>query len=352
MTLSVDIGHRFGAFALDAAFEVPPGITALFGPSGSGKSTIANAVAGLFRPDRGRIASGGRVLFDSDRRVWLRPEDRAVGYVFQDARLFPHLSVVRNLVYGGRHDFDRIVEMLGLGDLLERRPGSLSGGERQRVALGRALMRDPEILLMDEPLSALDAPRKATVMPYLERLRDEVGLPILYVSHDVSEVARLASRIVVLDAGRVMRAGQLDAVLSDPGMVPYLGVQEAGAVLCAHVVEAAPDGLVRLALRAGELWLPGPLGPVGTEVRLRIPAGDVILAAERPEALSALNILPVTVIEVIQGRGPGVAVALACGEDRLLARVTKRSAEALGLTPGQAVYAVLKATAVAPRDIG
>ncbi|MEO0931652.1 MAG: ATP-binding cassette domain-containing protein, partial [Pseudomonadota bacterium] len=187
MMLQIDVQKRLGAFALNVSIAAPAGVTAIFGPSGSGKTSIVNAVAGLMTPDAGRIAVGEKVLFDSAARANLPVHRRRVGYVFQDARLFPHLSVEQNLRYGGDHEADHLIDLLGLGDLLARHPAGLSGGEKQRVAIGRALMCDPQILLMDEPLAALDARRKAEILPYIERLRDEVKIPILYVSHDVSE---------------------------------------------------------------------------------------------------------------------------------------------------------------------
>jgi len=243
--LRVDVSHSFGAFQLDAAFDAPGAITAIFGPSGSGKTSIVRAVAGLLQCDRATV-----VLKDSDLSH-LPPHKRRVGYVFQDARLFPHLNVLKNLRYGGTHDEDAVIAVLGLDQLLERRTASLSGGERQRVALGRALMSAPEILLLDEPLSALDAPRKAEVLPYLEALRDQTDIPILYVSHDMTEVARLARRIVVLDHGRIVVQGDLEDVLADPASVPFIGQRDAGAILTGRVVGHADDGLTKIETDAG-----------------------------------------------------------------------------------------------------
>lgn len=361
MTLRVALRHRMGGFALDLAFEAPGGVTALFGRSGSGKTTVVNAVAGLLAPDWGRVSVDGRTLLDTDRGLGVPPHRRRVGYVFQDARLFPHLSVRGNLLFGrrfapqraGEAEVARVVDLLGIGPLLTRRPGALSGGERQRVAIGRALLASPEILLMDEPLASLDEARRAEILPYLERLRDEAGLPVLYVSHSVAEVARLATTVVVLEGGRVVRAGPTAEVLADPEAVPALGVREAGAVLRARVVRHdEADGLTELAVSAGTLWLPRIDAAPGAALRVRIEAGDVILALRPPEAISALNCLPATVTAVREGEGPGAAVGLRAGEDRLLARVTRRSARSLGLAPGVVCFALVKAVSVAPRDIG
>jgi molybdate transport system ATP-binding protein len=359
MTLSVDIGHRFPGFTLDVAFEAPPGVTALFGRSGAGKTSVVHAVAGLLRPDRGRIALDGEALFDGGAGRSVPPHRRRIGYVFQDGRLFPHMSVRGNLTYGRRFGrggdgaaLKRVVGLLGLEALLERRPGSLSGGEAQRVAIGRALLAEPRLLLMDEPLSSLDEPRRGEILPYLERLRDETRVPILYVSHTLAEVARLATTVVALRDGRVLRAGPATDVLSDPGAVPALGVRAAGSVLTGRVVAHHSDGLTEIAVSAGRLLLPRVEAKPGTALGIRIAAQDVILSRGRPEGLSALNVLPATVTGLHQGEGPGVAVALRAGEDALLARITRRSAEALGLAPGVACYAVMKAVAVAPEDVG
>jgi molybdate transport system ATP-binding protein len=361
MSLKVAIRHHFPGFELDVTFEAGPGITALFGRSGAGKSTVINAVAGLLRPAEGHVSLGERVLFDTGRGVFVPPARRRLGYVFQDARLFPHLDVRRNLTFGSRYaplgsdgaDFDEVVSLLGLENRLERMPNRLSGGEKQRVALGRALLSRPQMLLMDEPLASLDGPRKQDILPYLERLRDgPLGLPILYVSHAVDEVARLADRLVLLQDGKVRAEGRLFDVMADPAAVPLLGVREAGAVIEADVLAHAGDGLSRLRISAGTLELPGVQAEVGTRVRLRVLAQDVILSLSRPEGLSSVNVLPVTVSAIHPGDGPGAAIALQAGSDRLLARVTARAVSELHLARGLACYAILKATTVAPGSIG
>ncbi|MCG3267942.1 molybdenum ABC transporter ATP-binding protein [Yoonia sp. I 8.24] len=351
--LEIAVQKRMEDFDLDVMFEAPDGVTAVFGKSGSGKTTLVNAIAGLTRPDAGRIAVHGQVLFDHAARINIPVAKRRVGYVFQDARLFPHMSVQRNLSYGGDHDAARIIDMLGLGALLDRRPAGLSGGERQRVALGRALMCDPQILLMDEPLAALDAARKAEILPYIARLRDETRVPIIYVSHDVSEVARLATTVVVLDAGRVAVAGPVGQVLSRPDLVPLLGTRAAGAVIETRVAgRLLDDDLTELKFSGGRLLMPGHLGALGQALRLRIPAQDVILSREAPKGISALNVLPVTITDIVSGRGPGTAVGLRAGDDQLLARVTRRSAGRMELAVGMQIFAIIKATAVGPKDIG
>lgn len=361
MSLSVALHHAFEGFTLDIAFEAGPGITALFGRSGAGKSTIINAVAGLLRPQRGQVALAGRVLLDTQAGVFVPPARRRLGYVFQDARLFPHLDVRRNLNFGRRYapagaagaEFEEVVALLGLEELLSRMPNRLSGGEKQRVALGRALLSKPEMLLMDEPLASLDGPRKQDILPYLERLRDgPLGLPILYVSHAVDEVARLADRLVLVQDGRLRAEGRLFDVMADPAAVPLLGVREAGAVIEADVLAHAEDGLSRLRISAGTLELPGVQAAIGARVRLRVLAQDVILSLTRPQGLSSVNVLPVRIEAVHQGGGPGAAIALQAGSDRLLARVTARAVSEMRLAPGLECFAILKATTVAPGSIG
>lgn len=360
MSLEIDIRHRLGNFKLEAAFTSPGGLTALFGRSGAGKTTIVNAVAGLMRPMAGRIVIDGRTLFDSETGAWTPAHKRNVGYVFQDSRLFPHMTVRQNLLYGrwGRSrraetpSLQSVAEMLDIGPLLRRRPGGLSGGERQRVAIGRALLACPTLLLMDEPLASLDDARKAEIMPYLERLRDDAGIPILYVSHSVAEIARLAATVVVLEEGRVKADGPADAILADPEAATAFGHREAGAVLTAEVVRHHADGLSELKIDAGPIFLPRTPAQPGARLRVRIHANDVIIARTRPEGLSALNIAPATVVSIRTGAGPGAIVQLAAGRDRFLARITQRSVEALCLAPGEACFAVLKSVAVAQGDVG
>lgn len=359
MTLAVSIRHGFDGFRLAVDFSAPPGVTVLFGRSGSGKSTVVNAVAGLFRPDEGRIALEGTPLLDTHSGIMLPPHRRQMGYVFQDGRLFPHLTVRQNLLFGrwfARQrtgaELDRIVELLGIGPLLDRRPGALSGGEKQRVAIGRAILSNPRLLLMDEPLAALDEERKAEILPYLERLRDEVRVPILYVSHSVAEVARLATTVVLLEAGRVVALGPAAEVLSDPALVPVMGLREAGAMLMARLVGQDGDGLTRFETGGGPLWLPQVGAAAGSVLRLRILAQDVMLATERPRGISALNVLSGVVDEVRMGEGPGAMVRVRVGEEVLLARVTRRSVGVLDLSPGRTVFAILKAVSVAQENVG
>jgi molybdate transport system ATP-binding protein len=357
--LSVALRHRYAGFALDLAFEAPPGVTALYGRSGSGKTSVVNAVAGLLRPQEGRITLGATVLCDTQTGLFLPPHRRHIGYVFQDARLFPHLTVRQNLLYGRFFapkgtgpDLPSIADLLGLGPLLNRRPGALSGGEKSRVALGRAILSHPRMLVLDEPLAALDEARKAEILPYLERMRDGLGLPLLYVSHAAAEVARLATTVVLVDAGRVTAAGPVAQIFADPATAPSLGLREAGAVLLARIAAQEEDGLTRLETPAGPLFLPRIAAVAGTEVRLRILAQDVMLALERPQGISALNLLPARVREVRLGEGPGALVRLDVGGAALLARVTRRSVAALDLQPGREVWAVLKAVSVAQENVG
>ncbi len=360
MTVDIVLRHAFAGFALDVAFTAPMGVTALFGRSGSGKTTIVNAVAGLLRPQAGRVVVDGTPLVDTERGQWLPPHLRRVGYVFQEGRLFPHLSVRQNLLYGrwfakapkSPAELERIVDLLGLGTLLERRPSALSGGEKQRVAIGRALLSAPRLLLMDEPLASLDEVRKAEILPYLERIRDEADIPVVYVSHSVAEVVRLATTVVALHEGRVVRAGPAAGIMSDPDVAPSLGVREDGAFLRGHVLRHHADGLTEIAVSGGTLFLPRlPVGE-GRQVRLRIEAQDILISRARPDGLSALNILPARVVALREGSGPGMLVQLSAGEDQLLARITRRAAEALALAPGVPCHAIAKAVSVAPGDSG
>lgn len=358
MTLSVSIVHQMPGFPLDVTFTAPPGLTVLFGRSGSGKTTIANAVAGLLRPQSGRICVNDRVLFDTDAGICLAPHRRRLGYIFQEGRLFPHLSVRQNLGYGRwfapnnepRESLDSVIEILGIGHLLERRPGALSGGEKQRVAIGRALLAAPHLIVADEPLAALDEQRKAEILPYFERLRDEVAVPILYVSHSAAEVARLATTVIALKNGKVARQGTAADVLSDPSIAPT-GVRDVGAVLDARVMTHHNDGLTELEARGTSVFLPHIAQPPGAIVRIRIAAHDVILARQKPTGLSALNLFSGTVHSIREGDGPGAIVTIDTSAGRILSRITRRSAKALDLAPGVQCCAIVKTVAIARQDV-
>ena len=349
--IEVAVKHAFEGFALDVEFSVPAGVTAVFGRSGAGKTTLINAIAGLLRPDVARIVVNGRILADAG--VWLPPHQRRVGYVFQDGRLFPHMTVRRNLTYGAKGgELAQVVEMLGISHLLDRMPAGLSGGEKQRVGIGRALLSGPDVLLMDEPLAALDEARKQEILPYLMRLRDTAKVPIIYVSHALSEVAQLANTLVVLDQGRCAAVGPIDALLSDPAMVPHLGVREAGAVLTGKVAAHHDDGLSEVTVPGGRLFIPRHSGATGGQLRIRIEAQDVILSREAPKGMSALNILRGRISAIRTGDGPGAMVQIDLGGAFLLARVTQRSLKAMELQMGQEIHAIAKTVGVAPSDIG
>jgi molybdate transport system ATP-binding protein len=351
MSLQVDIRRRLGAFSLDATFETSGRLTALFGPSGSGKTSLVNLIGGLLRPDEGRIIADGRVLADSAARIFLPKHRRRIGYVFQDARLFPHMTVGQNLRYGRfftpaaeRYgDMDGVVQLLGIGHLLDRRPGLLSGGEKQRVAIGRALLASPRLILMDEPLASLDDRRKAEIMPYIERLRDETRIPIVYVSHSVAEVARLATDIVVLDEGKVAASGPTSEILQRLDLLPEEERGEGGAVLEMQVAgRNEAFGMSTLISPAGEIQVAGLDAETGSTVRVRIRARDVIVATERPRGISALNMLPGRIAEVSSGDGHFADVLIECSGEAVTARITRQSAEMLGLAPGLDVFAVIK----------
>lgn len=352
--LDVRVRHAAGGFTMDVDLSLPPGLTVLFGRSGSGKSTIIKAIAGLLRPSEARIVLDGRVLADTERGLWLPPHKRRLGVIFQEGRLFPHMTVRQNLLYGHRTGagptLPQVAEMLGIGPLLDRRPAGLSGGEQQRVAIGRALLAGPGVILADEPLAALDEQRKAEILPYFEQLRDR-ACPIVYVTHSPAEVARLATHVVVLDQGRVLREGTASEILGDPALVPA-GIRGVGAVLEARVAGHHADGLTELDAHGIPLFLPRIAAQPGSPVRVRIAAQEVILSRTRPDGLSALNILPGTVVSIRAGEGPGALVALDTPAGRVLARVTRRSAQSLGLTEGVPCFAVVKSVAIAPEDIG
>jgi molybdate transport system ATP-binding protein len=350
-----------GKFALDAGFTAPAkGVTALFGPSGCGKTTVLRCIAGLLHVN-GICEIDGEVWQDRDG-AFLPTYRRPLGYVFQEASLFQHLSVRRNLLFGApRKDgggakeaiaFDEVVELLGVQRLLDRSPRNLSGGERQRVAIGRALLSQPKLLLMDEPLSALDRATKNEILPFLERLRDRLNLPVVYITHDLAEVERLADQMVLMDKGRVIGAGPLEDLQSDPSLP--LAVARDAAVSFDGVVQASDEayGLVTLNVRGGSLTVPASPASVGERRRIRVIAGDVSLTREAPGPSSILNVLPARIVSMKPVDSNEVVVVVALGADgagaRLLARLTRKSWELLGLAEGLGVHAQVKAVALAP----
>ncbi len=357
MTLSVTTRHHLGSFLLDASFSSEGGVTALFGRSGSGKTSMIRIIAGLLRPDEGHVSLDGEWLADSQKRLFLPAHKRRFGYVFQEARLFPHLSVVQNLHYGKWFatekakdaNENRIVEMLGIGHLLQRRPDKLSGGEKQRVAIGRALLSSPRLLLMDEPLASLDEERKAEIIPYLERLRDETKIPIVYVSHSIQEVARLADRIVVMKDGKVEAQGKAADVLSRPDFSAHLERREAGSILSGRI-ESFDErhGLAAVRLTSSLLQVPAKSGKPGMAARVLIPARDVMLALVKPEGLSALNILEGQIAGISASEDGMVTVQVDCGGDIIQSRITDLSRERLQLDVGKPVHAIIKSAALDP----
>lgn len=354
--IKVDIGKTLPGFALNAAFDSGAGVTALFGRSGSGKTTLVNCIAGLVRPDSGCIEINGDCLFDSARGIDLPVEKRRLGYVFQEGRLFPHLTVRGNLDYGRaltpagerRIDFAQIVQLLGLESLLERRPAHLSGGEKQRVAIGRALLASPRLLLMDEPLAALDQARKGEILGYIERLHREISIPIVYVTHAVDEILRLAETVVLMANGGVVASGAVAEIMGRPELRARGGIFEGGAVVEATV--AARDEefeLATLAFDGGRLVTSGIEAVVGERVRLRVRARDVSLALVKPADVSVLNVLPARIVDISAANGASVMVRLMVGNTAFAARVTRYSANRLGLAAGREVYAMIKAVSLA-----
>ncbi len=359
--LNVDITHRMDTFSLDARFCCNSGeVTALFGPSGAGKTSVINMIAGLIRPQRGYIAIDGAVLCDTEQGIHVPPHRRHAGYVFQESRLFPHFTVAGNLTYGQNRKggaaplagFDDVVSVLNLGGLLKGRPASLSGGERQRVAIGRALLSNPRFLLMDEPLASLDLARKAEIIPLIEQIRSLCQIPILYVSHAVDEILRLADRMVLIEQGSVSATGTVETVFSRLDLRQTVGQEDAGAVLNVRV--AAHDrafALTELAFAGGNLYVPQIDAPEGSDLRVRILARDIALSLSAPEDASMLNILPATVSEISAPHGPYVEIGLDAGAP-LIARLTRKSQARLGLVAGKQVFALIKAVSISRQNLG
>lgn len=360
MRLEVRIRQQLGAFALDVAFSADAPVVALFGKSGSGKSSVVNAIAGLTRPDAGRIVADGTVLFDSASGIDLPPEARRIGYVFQEGLLFPHMSVRQNLLYGQRAGapggigLDALAQLLGIAHLLDRRPASLSGGEKQRVAIGRAILARPRLLLMDEPLASLDTGRRSEILRLVERLRDELGVRFVYVSHSIGEVTRLADAVVLVNEGRVVAHGPVEEIFNRADLRPYTGRFEGGALIEAEAV-AHDETYFLTTFRFGDgadLVAPGLDAPLGSRVRMRIRARDLTLALQPPLGLSIRNVLPGEVAALDPGKGAISEVRVRVGGKELPVRISRKSVDEMQLQPGQPIFVLIKAIAFDKRSMG
>lgn len=349
---------RYSGFALDVDLQVPGrGVTALYGHSGSGKTTCLRCIAGLERADQGYIQVNDEVWQDSENRIFVAPHKRALGYVFQEASLFPHLSVLANLAFGlkripkpqRRVDMAHATELLGISHLLDRHPQHLSGGERQRVGIARALLTSPKLLLMDEPLAALDAQRKGEILPYLQRLHDELDIPVLYVSHSQDEVARLADHIVLLSNGKALASGPIGQTLARLDLPLAMG-DDAGVVIEGRVSAYDADyQLLSLQLPDTTLNIRVPHTPLdaGQALRCKVQARDVSLSLDNTGQSSILNRLPVTVVsEMSADNAAHVLIRLDAAGTPLLARITRYSRDQLNIHPGQPLWAQIKAVAV------
>ncbi|HEY7764566.1 MAG TPA: molybdenum ABC transporter ATP-binding protein [Aestuariivirgaceae bacterium] len=354
--MAVAICARRGGFRLEARATFSfAGVTVILGPSGSGKTTLLRAIAGLERDVQGTIRCGSETWLDSERRRFVPPHRRSLGFVFQDGRVFPHLTVKGNLDYaerradpGRRLDRDRIFDVFQLQSLIGRSSTTLSGGEIQRVALARALLTNPKLMLMDEPLSALDLPRRSEALSYIERVPEIFGIPILYVTHAIEEAARLGDRIAVLNEGKILAMGETADILSRLDLAAYLGRFEAGAVLEGIVKGEEPDFGISLVDVDGDLLQVPSLGLAKSQkVRLRIRARDVSIATARPEGLSIRNVIATRIAEVLEEKGTAFAELRLQGRRQVLrARITRLSVSELKLTPGREVYALVKSVAV------
>jgi molybdate transport system ATP-binding protein len=348
MTLQIRLKHKFPSFSTDVDFTLPtPGVTALFGPSGCGKSTVMSAVSGLLKADDVRIVLDDIPLSD------LHPADRGIGVVFQDGRLFPHMTVASNLRYGmkrspaGPVDFDQTVDLLGIRHLLSRRPAKLSGGERQRVSIGRALLRQPRLLLMDEPLSALDAARKREIMPFLTRLNDEMRIPMLLVTHSIDEVARLADTLVLMNGGSVVALGPVGEILARSDLA-FASANQSGAVLSARIVAHDPEReLTKLDAGGATIWIPAVDEAPGSKRRIRVPASEVVLTVDEPGRTGADNVLAGRVRTVSDTPDHKMTmVEVEVGNAVLLSQLAPDAVRRLQLAPGVPVNALFKSIGV------
>ena len=353
--LSVAVKKTRGSFSLDAAFELPtPGVVALFGRSGSGKSTLINLIAGLLDADAGRVALDDLIWLDAERRINVPPERRRIGYVFQDARLFPHLSVEGNLRYGERRasspayiNLDTVAGLLDLGSLMERRTHQLSGGERQRVAIGRALLSQPNLLLLDEPLASLDTARREEVLPYLENLRDQLAVPMVYVSHDFDEVLRLATHVVLMEKGRTIAQGGVGAMSLNEDLRSIIGADAVGAIVEGTVLGIdEASGLTRVSVGRGELKVQAQNLTAGATLRVQLLARDLIVATQPPRNLSVRNSLSGVVASLSRDDADSELVGIDIGGTLIMARVTTAAVRDLHLTPGLPVWALVKSVSL------
>ncbi|MFN3822845.1 MAG: molybdenum ABC transporter ATP-binding protein [Pseudorhodobacter sp.] len=337
---------------LDVAFRVEPGeLLALVGHSGSGKTTLLRTIAGLWRPEMARVAVDGTTWLDSAARVDLPTHRRRVGIVFQNYALFPHMTAAQNVMaameVADATEAERILDLVNLHGLSGRKPAQLSGGQQQRVAVARALARKPQALLLDEPFSAVDRATREKLYAEIIGLRRHLAMPVVLVTHDMNEAQLLADRMVVIEAGRVVRTGTTAGVMADPDALRAMGIREVAAMLPAVIAEHGADGLTRLDTTSGPLFLPGVEGMPGSRVRVRIMAHEVILSRARPEGLSAQNILAGTITRIVEGQGPAVMVHVALGDHEILARITRRAAGQMALRAGDSVHAILKSMSVA-----
>ena len=357
LNVSVSLQRATFSLSVDTAFSLQ-GITGVYGPSGAGKTSLLRCIAGLEVADKSLVTLGDAVLADSGKNLHLPVEKRRIATVFQEPRLFPHLNVERNLRYGqqragakaGRQSFEHVIEMLGLEALLEQASGKLSGGEAQRVAIGRALLSAPELLLMDEPLASIDDARKQDLLPYLDRLHHDGGVPMIYVSHNIDEICRLCDELAVMDSGRIVTHGDLQSVLLQTEL-PILGGREASAVVRGTVrsVDTASE-LAAIAVGDLQLLVAGETRAAGASVILRIRANDVSVCLDRPQRTSILNVLQVKIEYLQEESGGTVLLHLLAGDVALLARLSRKSCRDLSLQPGMDLYAQVKSISIRGHD--
>lgn len=352
--LDVDIHKSLGDFQLDASFTAAAGLTAIFGPSGAGKTTVAKILAGLETPDTGHIRIDDHILYDDNRNINVPPHKRDIGFVFQEHRLFPHYSVRGNLLYGASRNpsrdhpitFDAVTDLLGLAALLDRRPHTLSLGEKQRVAIGRALMSKPNVLIMDEPLSSLDTARKQDIMPLIKRLKGEFGLTIIYISHSLAEITQLADNLVLMDRGQVKAAGPISDLLNRLELFPYTGGDDAGSIIDAKVVgHDRGYHLSELETAGGAFFIPACHHEIGGHLRIRIRARDVALASSEPKDVSILNRFKGKVVDHRSGKS-GMEELLIDVGFLLTARITRKSFEKMNLRTGSDVWTLIKSVTI------